>query len=133
MLLSTAAVIGRDFDLALLSRVVDKDEGELLDLLDGAVRAALLHEGRSPGRFRFAHTLVNHTLYEVLGATRRARTHRRIAEALEELCGDDPGDRSAELALHWLRATAPQEPQKAARYCVARASARLPALPRTRR
>ena len=117
-LLSTAAVIGRDFELDLLSRVVDKDADELLDHLDGAVRAALLHEGRSPGRFRFAHTLVNHTLYEVLGATRRARTHRRIGEALEEMCGDDPGDRLAELALHWLRATAPQEPGKAARYSV---------------
>lgn len=117
-LLSAAAVIGRDFELDLLSRVVERREEELLDLLDGAVRAALLQEGASPGRFSFSHSLVNHTLCEVLGATRKAQTHRRIAEALEEMCGDDPGDRLPELALHWLRATAPQEPAKAAEYCV---------------
>lgn len=115
--LSTAAVIGRDFDLDLLSRIVERDEEELLDLLEGAVEAALLHEGRSAGRFSFAHTLVNHTLYELMGATRRAQTHRRIAEALEEMCGEDPGDRLGELASHWLRATSPPEPRKAAHYC----------------
>lgn len=115
-LLSTAAVIGRDFDLDLLSRVVDRDEEALVDLLEGAVAAALLHEG-SAGRFSFAHTLVNQTLYELIGATRRAQLHRRIAEALEEACGPDPGDRTNELARHWLRASSPREPLKAARYC----------------
>jgi class 3 adenylate cyclase/tetratricopeptide (TPR) repeat protein len=116
-LLSTAAVIGRDFELDLLSRVVERDEEELLGLLEGAVEAALVHEGRSAGRFSFAHSLVNHTLYELTGATRRAQTHRRIAEALEEMCGEDPGERSGELAGHWLRATFPPEPRRAARCC----------------
>ena len=41
-------------------------------------------------RFSFAHALTQHTLYEDLGATRRARVHRKIAEALEELCGNAP-------------------------------------------
>jgi class 3 adenylate cyclase/tetratricopeptide (TPR) repeat protein len=115
-LLSTAAVIGRDFDLDLLSRVVDRDQEQLLDLLEGAVAAALLHEG-SAGRFSFAHTLVNQTLYEQIGATRRAQLHRRIAETLEEAYGADPGDHANELARHWLRASPPREPLKAARYC----------------
>jgi class 3 adenylate cyclase len=116
-LLSTAAVIGRDFDLELLSRVVEQDEGQLLDLLEGAVAAALLYEGRSAGRFSFSHTLVNHTLAELMGPTRRGQTHRRIAEALEEICGADPGDRLGELAGHWLRAASPPDPRKATHYC----------------
>lgn len=115
-LLSAAAVIGRDFDLDLLSRVVGRDEGALLDLLEGAVAAALLHEV-SAGRFSFAHTLVNQTLYELISVTRRAQLHRRIAEALESSLGADPGDRANELARHWLRASSPREPLKAARYC----------------
>lgn len=115
-LLSVAAVIGRDFDLDLLSRVVDRDEGALLDLLEGAVAAALLHEA-SAGRFSFAHTLVNQTLYESISVTRRAQLHRRIAEALEDSLGADPGDRANELARHWLRASSPREPLKAAHYC----------------
>ncbi len=116
-LLSTAAVIGRDFDLDLLARIVGRDEEELLGRLEGAVEAALLHEGRSPGRFSFAHSLVNHTLYDLMGPTRRGQTHRGIAEALEEACGQDPGERTGELALHWLRAASPREPGKAAHYC----------------
>ncbi len=54
-LLSTAAVIGRDFDLELLARAVGESQDEVLDRLDGAVNGALLLEGRSPGRFSFAH------------------------------------------------------------------------------
>jgi PAS domain-containing protein len=98
-LLSTAAVIGREFDLGLLSRIVDRGEEEVLDLLDRAVDVALVNEGRPAGRFSFAHTLVNHALEEELGATRRARTHRRIAKAVEEMYGADRGDQGAELAL----------------------------------
>ena len=45
----------------------------------------------TPGRYNFAHALIQHTLYEDLGPTRRARAHRQVAEALEDLCGDRPG------------------------------------------
>ena len=59
------------------------------------------------GRFRFAHALINQTLYEGLGATRRARMHQRVAEALEELYGADPastwGARAALAAGRRLR------------------------------
>jgi class 3 adenylate cyclase/tetratricopeptide (TPR) repeat protein len=117
-LLSTAAVIGRHFDLELLARASGRDHDEVLDRLDGAVRSSLLHEGRSPGRFSFSHSLVNNTLYEALGATRRAQTHRQVAEALEEICGGQLGERSEELAWHWLKTTAPQMPLKAAEHSI---------------
>ena len=42
--LGVAALIGRDFDLDLLERVVDLPEDELLDVLDAAVRAGILVE-----------------------------------------------------------------------------------------
>jgi len=103
--LGIAAVIGRDFDLDLLARVAEPSEDELLDVLDQAAEASILEEvGDPPGRFTFSHALVNHTLYEALGPTRRARVHRRVAEALEEICGDDPGARLGELAQHWAAA-----------------------------
>src|SRR5262249_61280664 len=51
-----------------------------------------------------------------LGAMRRQRAHHRVAEALEELCGDDPSDRVWELAYHWASATKPAEAEKAIRY-----------------
>lgn len=125
--LRAAAVIGRDFDLPLLGRVTDVDEATLLDVMDAAARSALVAEVASD-RFTFEHALVEHTLYEDLSASRRARLHRRVAEAIEAACGADPGDRVGELAYHWARATAPKEPRKAvdyARHAGDRALARL--------
>ena len=104
--LSVASVIGRDFDLDLLARVTRTSEDELLDVLDAAAAVTLVRELPGvAGRYSFAHALIQHTLYEDLGPTRRARAHRRVAEALEELCGDHPGARVGELARHWSNAT----------------------------
>ena len=87
--LSLAAVIGRDFDLDLLARATEDDR-----------RRAARHPrrrcgggpgagtGRHPGRYTFAHALIQHTLYDDLGPNRRARAHRQVAEALEELCAE---------------------------------------------
>jgi class 3 adenylate cyclase len=103
--LSVAAVIGRDFDFDLLLRVMETSDAELLELLDQAVAAAALIESASiPGRFSFAHALINHALYEDLGTTRRVRLHRRIGEVLEEVLAGEPGARVSELAYHWGKA-----------------------------
>jgi class 3 adenylate cyclase/tetratricopeptide (TPR) repeat protein len=115
--LSAAAVIGRDFDIELLGAVAEVPETRLLDLLDEAVNAALLREDvELAGRFTFTHALVEHTLYEDLSRTRRVRLHQRVAEALERLCGDDPGERLGELAAHWAAATVSANPAKALHY-----------------
>jgi class 3 adenylate cyclase len=115
--LSAAAVIGRDFDLDLLLDVVDLTEARLLDLLDEAVAASLLQEGTErAGHFTFTHALVEHTLYEDLGRTRRARLHKRVAVALEEHCGDDPGERLGELAGHWAATAINADAAKAMHY-----------------
>jgi class 3 adenylate cyclase len=117
--LTVAAVIGRSFDLELLARLVEIDETELLDQLGSAVQASLVRESTDQvGRFAFEHALINHTLYEGLGGSRRARVHRSIAEAIEDLYGTDSDDRLAELALHWRLATASVDKTKAARYAV---------------
>ena len=115
--LSAAAVIGRDFELDLLLAVVDFSEARLLDLLDQAIAASLLQEGSEQvGRFSFTHALVEHALYEDLGRTRRARLHRKVAQALEEQCGDEPGERLGELAGHWAAAVVSGDPTKAIDY-----------------
>jgi class 3 adenylate cyclase/tetratricopeptide (TPR) repeat protein len=115
--LTQAAVIGRVFDLELLESVLDTDESQLLDQLEAAVAASLLAESdERVGQFRFAHALINQTLYEGLGATRRARMHQRVAQALEDLYGEDPGDRLSELALHWRMAAVSVDKAKAADY-----------------
>ncbi len=117
--LRLAAVVGREFDLELLAAVVEMDEERLLDQLEAAVAASLLAESSDHvGRFRFAHALVNQTLYDGLGATRRTRMHQRVAEALELLHGADPAEHLGELALHWRLAAVSVERAKAAGYAL---------------
>ncbi len=128
-ILSTAAVIGRDFDVDLLVQAADMPEDQLLDLLDTAVAAALVREGRGrPGQYTFAHALIQRTLYEELGPTRTARVHRRIGEALEQLCGPLPGPRVGELAHHWFYGRRPGDLTKALDYSRQAADAALAAL-----
>ena len=113
-MLSLAAVIGRDFDSEVLARVADLDEDAVIDLCDQAVTAAVLTE--AGGRYSFAHALIEHTLYDTLSTNRRARSHQKVADALEELCGEDPGERVGELAYHWAHATQPRDAEKAMTY-----------------
>jgi len=113
--LSIAAVIGRDFDLGVLATASDTAEEALLDVLDTAVTATLV-VNVSGDRYSFAHALIEHALYDALAPARRTRTHRRVAETIEEVCGADPGPRVGELAYHYEQATTPAEATKAIAY-----------------
>jgi tetratricopeptide (TPR) repeat protein len=127
--LSVAAVIGRDFDLDLLARATKTTEDDLLDILEAAAVVALVREpDDASGRYNFAHALIQHTLYEDLGPNRRAQAHRKVAEALEDLCGDRPGVRVGELARHWMAATQPIDLIKAIGYSRQAGDAALDAL-----
>ena len=127
-LLSMAAVIGRTFDLEVLSAIADQPEDDVLDVLEQAVTAALVTEvGELPGRFRFEHALIEHTLYQDLSATRRQRLHQRIAESLETMVGEHAPP-VAELAHHWLVATQPADAAKAIEYARLAGDAALEAL-----
>jgi len=127
--LSVAAVIGRDFDLDLLARATSTTEDNLLDILEAASTMALVREPHdASGRYNFSHALIQHTLYEDLGPNRRARAHRKVAEALEDLCGDRLGARVGELARHWVAATQPIDLTKAIGYSRQAGDAALDAL-----
>lgn len=116
-ILQLAAVIGRQFDLSLLARVAQSGEDTVLDALDEAAAAALVAEmPGSADRFAFSHALIRATLYEELSGARRARLHRRVGEALEELVANDPDGRIDELAHHWLAATQVSDQAKAIGY-----------------
>jgi class 3 adenylate cyclase len=127
--LSTAAVIGRDFDLDILERATRVPADTLIDTLEAAATLSLAHEvDGAPGRYIFGHALVQHTLYEDLGLTRRARMHERVALALEDSCGGRPGTRVGELAHHWINSTPPANLRKAIRYSHEAADAALSSL-----
>jgi class 3 adenylate cyclase len=127
--LSMAAVIGRDFDFEVLARAAGTSEDETLDALDAAAAVALVRELPAPsGRYSFAHALIQHTLYADLGATRRARAHRQVAEAMEALGAGTPGAWVGELARHWLGTSRPKDLSRALGYSRQAADAALDAL-----
>ena len=113
--LRVAAVIGRDFDSALLERVLGFDEDRFLSALEDALDAGLVTEAPGdPGRYSFAHALIRETLYEGMSSARRARVHRRVGVALEE--SDLPESQIGALALHFTRAADPEDSERAIRY-----------------
>ena len=114
-LLTTAAVIGRDFDVAFVAALAGVAEEDAIDACDRAVGARLLSEV-APGAYSFAHAVVQYTLYESQGPTRRALAHRRVAEMLERLHGEGPGPRAGEIARHWLAGHRPEDTPKAIDY-----------------
>ena len=98
------------------------DEDEFLNALDEALAAGLVVEAPAqPGRYSFSHALIRETLYEGMSAPRRARTHRRVGEALEA-AGLPSGILTA-LALHFTRAASAQDAEKAIEYATARGRA----------
>jgi len=103
-LLTLGAVTGHEFDAGVVAAAAQIPRVDVVDALADARRAALVREVHgSPGRFRFAHALIRHTLYDEVGAARRLELHRVVAEALGSVGGG--ADNLAELAHHWLAAT----------------------------
>ncbi|MGR4870555.1 adenylate/guanylate cyclase domain-containing protein [Variovorax sp. LARHSF232] len=108
--LQEAAVLGAEFDAALLRHIASAPPEATDAALASLASAELLHpEARSDGtRWRFTHALLHEVAYQNLLLTRRSALHGRAGRALEEAKRDDEATRSprrlAELEAlghHW--------------------------------
>lgn len=95
-LLTLAAVIGPSFDVGLVADVAGLDADDTLDVLESVARSGIVSEV-GVDTFAFVHAIVRNALLDGLSASRLARAHRRVAEALEAR-GAEQFD---ELARHW--------------------------------
>jgi predicted ATPase len=103
--LRAASVLGVEFQLSILSAMLDCDGDAALALLDPAFEAALVVDGLvGPGWYQFSHVLVRDTLYADLGTAARPRRHHRAALALEAVHGPEDGAHVMALAEHWFHA-----------------------------
>ena len=80
-LAAVAAVIGREFDFALLHRAARLDEAGAAEGVEELVRRGALHG--TGERFDFSHARICAVVYAQLLPPRRRLLHRQIGEALE--------------------------------------------------
>lgn len=105
-LLRVAAVIGHEFSLGTLAAAAGSSPAAALDDLEPAITAGVIIEAvESVERFRFRHALLQATVFDGLGPSRRARLHLAVAEAIETI-GEPGGERQTELARHFGAAAA---------------------------
>lgn len=114
-LLTLAAVIGREFPLRALEQTGEGGGEQALEALEEAEAARIIAPTATLGVYRFAHALIRETLYDAIPSLRRARLHRQVGEALEQLWGEQP-EHLAELAQHYSHAASAEDATKALAY-----------------
>jgi eukaryotic-like serine/threonine-protein kinase len=116
-LLSTAAVIGREFDVQILTHVSGLEAGGVLARMQPALDGAIVRQATGePGRYVFAHGATRDALYDDLPALRRSQLHIAAGEALEQLYEDRIESHLSAIAYHLAKAAPQGDVAKAADY-----------------
>lgn len=95
-----AAVIGEDFNVDLLKKMGNKDEGFLFELINRAKRMRLVDE-RGGGKFQFANKNVQDALYNELNDAQRNDLHYKVAQTMAEQNKDNLYNVAGALAFHF--------------------------------
>ena len=116
-MLTHASVIGEDFGVQLLERVLPLARNELLGhLADARVAGMVVPRVDVLGGYRFTHAIIRDTLYDDLAEPERIAKHRRVADALEALAAGDPDAHLDALAHHFFEAALGGSERQAAVY-----------------
>ena len=114
-LIAAAAILGVEHDARALQATAGLEAGAAEAALDEILRARLLRPASIPQRFEFAHALVREAVLDECNVLRRARLHRRAAEALAEL-GEE--HHLEEIAIHLFEAASTVDARHAAEVLV---------------
>ncbi len=107
LMLKAASVIGSQFDLNLLDRVVPEppQSTSLMQSLANLLSHHLvLTIDRAASIYRFQHDLIREVVYGQLTRDQRQLLHNRAAMAIEDVHGDNLAAQFATLADHWSKA-----------------------------
>ena len=116
--LKLASVVGSEFGAPLLARAGEWPVGDVLESLDEATHAGLVHEQAGwPGSYCFSHALIRQALYAELGTARKAQLHAQIGAAMEHQVGVE--GTAALLAEHFTQSVALGTAPKALEYTMA--------------
>jgi hypothetical protein len=117
--LAVASVLGREFELEALLRLVQLPENEAIAALEEATRVALVQEqpvAHTRVTYRFTHAFFRQTLYGEISAPRRIRWHQQAAKVLEAVYANQLEEHAAELAEHFAHSSDPGDLGKAVTY-----------------
>jgi DNA-binding SARP family transcriptional activator len=106
-LLQMAAVLGREFDFTLLSRLTGWEDEQVIEAVEEALRASILSDRGSSwvASYAFRHALVREALYADISQPRRQSLHMRAVAAIEA-AGPLDSEGIAATAVH-LRLAGP--------------------------
>jgi len=96
----TAAVIGREFDIVLLSTILKKDVLSQVQI----VRKAQIWEELQELLYIFKHALLRDAAYQMQLKSRLCELHQLVAETMEALYATRSEKRYADLAFHYEKA-----------------------------
>ncbi len=103
-LLQSAAAIGRQFNLAVLSAVLaDVPRGELQRLLTILSQRDFIHPEANPSApsYAFRHVIVSDAIYSTLLRRDRAELHGKVGQAIEQVYADQLENQVEILARHF--------------------------------
>ena len=104
-----AAVIGREFDIPVLSEVMRNDAGfegteDVMQMLSEQIEVAergQIWSAMNELRYIFRHSLLREAVYDMQLTTRLQQLHLHIAQAIEKLYADNVEERFVDLAFHY--------------------------------
>ncbi|MGQ0734506.1 MAG: ATP-binding protein, partial [Acidobacteriota bacterium] len=104
--LTTAAVVGRQFELRLLEALCALDGERFLEAIEEAETARLITSEQSDRQLRavFSHELIRSTLVSGLSLPRRQRLHASVAKTLETVYRSSLTAHAAAIAHHLYEA-----------------------------
>ena len=111
--IKAAAVIGREFELPVLSEIMKKNEelarhnGNAAAVLKEQVKTAeraQIWQAMNELRYIFRHSLLREAVYDMQLNTRLRELHRLIAEAIEKLYENNLEERYVDLVFHYEQA-----------------------------
>lgn len=120
-LIHVAAAVGNECSLRILMEVSEKNESELIPLLEELLQHFMIRE-QEQDIFDFTHDKLREVAYKKMSGSRRRWLHKRTAKALENGVGYKESEGPSRIAYHFDQAG---ESKKAIKYySVAAKSAR---------
>jgi pilus assembly protein CpaF len=114
-MLVAAAIVGRDFDIALLEAFGELSGHELRDALEEATRGHFL-TALGFDKYRFAHDLVRQRVLGVVPLPRLQAYHLAVADTLERIYGKSASERASEIGHHLYQAGTSADPVRTATF-----------------